>query len=289
MRAALPRFWELEQRHGSLLRGMLAGGRRRAGGRGKRAIFSCREGLVAWPHALARELGAERLWLNAPLTGLRRGAGGWEAWIARGGARGGGAVQVWAGKVVLAVPAYVAAELLEEGGSGALGGSALREMPYAPMAVVHLGYRREQVAHPLDGFGLLCPAREGRDVLGSLWPASLFAGRAPEGCVLTTNFVGGARHPERAAWNDGELIERTQAELRSLLGARGEPLLARVVRWPRAIPQYIAGHNTRLRRLAQAEAGAPGLHLLANYRSGIGVEACWQNGVALARQLAMQH
>jgi oxygen-dependent protoporphyrinogen oxidase len=70
-----------------------------------------------------------------------------------------------------------------------------------------------------------------------------------------------------------------------MLGVRGEPVLARVARWPRAIPQYVAGHHERVAALAQLEGRLPGLHLLANYRGGIGVEACWQNASRLAEAM----
>ncbi|MBC8077709.1 MAG: protoporphyrinogen oxidase, partial [Chloroflexales bacterium] len=82
-----------------------------------------------------------------------------------------------------------------------------------------------------------------------------------------------------------ELIERTHAELAALLGVRGQPVLARVARWPSAIPQYVAGHTERIDALAQLEQRQPGLHLLANYRGGIGVEACWQNASRLAETI----
>jgi oxygen-dependent protoporphyrinogen oxidase len=274
MRAAFPRLWELEQRHGSLLRGMLAG-RRRRGPRPRRAIISFRKGLETWPLALARALG-ERLWLSAPVRALRRGDAGWEATVERAGAP----ARVRARTVVLATPAHAAAQLLQQPEA-----RALAAIPYPSVSVVHLGYRREDVAHPLDGFGLLVPAREGRALLGSLWPAALFPERAPEGQVLTTNFVGGARRPELAMDDDEGLIARTHAELVALLGVRGQPVIARVARWPLAIPQYVAGHSERVDALAQLERRLPGLHLLANYRGGIGVEACWLNGTHLAEAI----
>ena len=276
MQAAFPRLWKLEQQHGSLLGGMLFGRRRKAVKQrpSRRKIFSFRDGLATWPQALARALG-DSVWLGTALNDVVQTSRGWQATVKRSGQT----IKVDAKHVVLALPAHVAASLLGDASAK----DALGSIPYAPMAVIQLGYRRTDVAHPLDGFGLLCPAQENRALLGSLWPSTLFPSRAPEGCVLTTNFLGGARHPERVAQDQEALIELAHNELQALLGVNGEPMLARVVRWPRGIPQYNAGHIARMSTIKHFESQRPGLHLLANYRNGISVEACWQNAQQLAK------
>jgi oxygen-dependent protoporphyrinogen oxidase len=165
---------------------------------------------------------------------------------------------------------------------------ALRAIPYPPMAVVHLGYKRSAVAHPLDGFGVLCPSGEGRRVLGILWSSSLFAGSAPLDHVLTTTFVGGARLPETTRQTDAELITMVVREHEDILGAKGAPAMTRVTRWQKAIPQYTAGHTQRIATLEHLEAEHPGLFLVGNYRDGLSVEKCWEKGMALAEKVALR-
>jgi oxygen-dependent protoporphyrinogen oxidase len=285
VRAAFPSLWEAERRAGSLLAGMLTAprpaGPRRARGepRPRSVLFNFADGMATWPRAYARALGPERVWTGAAATALRPAFGGWQADVRRGTET----ITVEAGAVVLATPAYVSADLLE--GLDVAAAAALRAIPYAPMAVVHLGYPREQVAHPLDGFGLLCPAVERRQLLGILWPSSLFPGRAPAGAVLTTSFIGGARMPQLAARDDEQLLAIARAEHEAILGASGPPLLAHVARWPRAIPQYLAGHGVLVRELERLEAAWPGLRLIGNYRDGVSVEKCWRRGAALALEL----
>ncbi len=286
MRAAFPTLWAAEQRAGSLLVGMLTAprGPRRAKGepRPRNVLFSFPEGLAAWPRAYARALGSEHVWTDAKATRLRPADGAWQLTVERGGRTS----TVEADTVVLATPAYVTAGLVERLDAGAA--AALRGIPYAPMAVVHLGYDRARVAHPLDGFGLLCPAVERRKVLGILWPTSLFPERAPEGAVLTTSFVGGSRMAALAALGDEALIALTRSEHEAILGASGAPRMARVTRWSQAIPQYVAGHSGRVATLGEIEARWPGLHLLGNYRGGVSVAACWRSGVALGERIAAQ-
>ncbi len=273
-RASFARLWAAEQRAGSIVRGLIGARshKPRPARRAPRELFSFRAGLAAWPQAIADKLGAERLWLGARAVALRQIFDGWELTVQRPGQID----PLVAHHVLLAVPAPVAAGLIEDYDSAAA--MALRAIDYPPVSVVHLGYRRAAVAHPLDGFGMLCPASEGRKVLGTLWPSALFAGRASEGMVLTSSFVGGARYPALAQQSDEALIEQVHGEQQALIGASEEPVLARVARWPQAIPQYNAGHIQRLAVLEHCEARLAGLHLLGNYRDGVSVERAWQRG-----------
>ena len=72
------------------------------------------------------------------------------------------------------------------------------------MSVVHLGLDRAAVRHPLDGTGFLVPRsqRESRVLSGNLWMSSLFPTRAPDAKALLTSYLGGARRPEAANWDD---------------------------------------------------------------------------------------
>lgn len=274
VRAAFPRLWEAEQLGGSLTRGFLAMRKqRRAHGapRPLRArLLSFREGLAEWPLVLAESLGNDRV-----RTGVRVSAlyySGREGWRVENGH--GDVFE--ARSIVLALPAPEAGRLLEPLDTGAA--AALARIPYAPVTVVHSVYRREAVRHPLDGFGVLCPGGENRRILGSLWLSSLFPGRVPDGHVLTTCFVGGARAPERAALADDDLISLVREEQEDLLGATGAPEMVRIVRWPRAIPQYVQRHLDRIGRVEGFELSHAGIRLVGSWRDGISVPASWASG-----------
>jgi len=157
----------------------------------------------------------------------------------------------------------------------------LREIPYAPIAIVTSEYRRDDVRHPLDGFGFLIPAREDRRILGTIFSSTLFPHRVADGHVLLTSFVGGMRRPTDAALPDDELRTVVAGELGDLLGA-GSPVDVTVTCRPRAIPQYTMGHAARVERITAVEARNPGLHLCANYRGGISVGDCVASAEATA-------
>ena len=272
-RWAMPRMHALEERHGSLIRGALAG---RKGPPARGPMFSFPEGLEELPRKLAREIGDVRTGVLCHKV-VRTGEG-FRAETSAG--------PVEAARVVLAVPADAAARLLDEATAGA--SRLFAEIPYAPVAILSLGFRREAVGHPLDGFGFLAPRKEGVNVLGCLFPSEIFPGRAPAGHVALAAFAGGRTNPEIVAWDDERLASTLLSELRGPLDLKGEPAFRLIRRWPRAIPQYEVGHGRFVERAKEIEGALPGLRLGGNYLGGLGgvsVPDCIKNATALAENM----
>lgn len=288
VRAAFPKLYALEERYGGLILGMVrgAGERRRRAEKAKdRArMFSFRRGMQTFPVALGRSLGDELL-LKCGATSVERKEvpGGAPAFVVRFRREGEpGALEAPA--LVLAVPAYVAGNFVRPF-SESLGG-ALDRIFYPPVAEVFLGFPASRVGRPLDGFGYLIPAKEKRKILGTIWSSALFPGRAPAGHVALTTFVGGARQPLIAGMDDNALTGIVASELRSLMGVRGDPVYAKIVRWEKAIPQYSIGHLALMEEIREFERRVPGMYLCGNYRGGIAVGDCLMSGESLARRIA---
>jgi len=169
---------------------------------------------------------------------------------------------------VYAAPAHCLDEVdLDLAGAERL--ATLASIFHPPVAVVALGFRRDQVSHPLDGFGFLTPDVERKRVLGAIFSSSLFPERAPEGHVMVTAFVGGTRDPDLVHADPQTLTARVLDDLRSLLGAQGEPTFRAVQVWPKAIPQYVLGYG-RFKEIAEdIERRNPGLVLAGTYRDGV--------------------
>lgn len=276
-RAATAKVYALEAEHGSLIKGALARALRgKASGpqpRGK--LVSFRGGMQALAHAVAAALG-DAVRLNAGAESLARLPDG--RWQVRAGR-----AAYEAERIVIAVGAEQAAQLLTP--LDAAPATELRAIHYPPVMSVALGFSRQQVRHPLDGFGMLIPRREQRTTLGALFSSTLFPGRAPDGRVLLTAFIGGARNAAVAGLDDGAIVGAVLADLRALLGVDGEPVFTLVNRWPRAIPQYELGHLARIERIDAALARFPGLHTRANWRDGISVADCVTNAQRFAASL----
>jgi len=272
VRWAVPKIAALESEHGSLIRGALAKRKGPAPGGG---MISFREGLEALPLRLAREIGDVRTGVRCTEV-VRSG----DAYRVRSSAG-----DFETGRLILAVPADVTADLLAELTGGR--SRAFAEVPYAPVAVVTAGFRRQDVPHPLDGFGFLAPRKEDLRPLGCLFPSTIFAGRAPEGHVALTAFLGGRTDPEAAQLPNSDLLRLVLAELGRALGIRADPVVHHLARWPRAIPQYEVGHG-RYVDLAQAiERDHPGLYVGGNFLHGVSVPDCIRNATALAEGIAI--
>jgi len=283
-RHGFPKLWEAERTTGSIIRSAIAGSkRRRAQGLPRSApIVSFRSGLGALPAALAAALPAGSVSLGADVRSIAPGSAsrwrvGWR------GPDGDAAAEF--DSVVCALPAWSLAAL-EIGAAGARPLSCLADIEYSPVASVFLGFRRDQVRHPLDGFGALIPVTEGSTALGILFSSSLFGGRAPEGHVALTVFAGGALRPEIAKLPEEVLVERLCVDLGKYVGARGKPVFSRRAFWPRAIAQYNLGYGRHLDAMASFERDHPGLLIGGSVRDGIALPDCILSGISLAKRVS---
>jgi oxygen-dependent protoporphyrinogen oxidase len=183
--------------------------------------------------------------------------------------------------VVLAVPAYAAAALLE-GVDGELAGLH-REIPYASSIVVSLALSRADVV-PLDGYGYLVPRSDGSDVLACTWSSQKWEGRAPEDSHLVRVYAGRFGGRDLSAEDDATLVALARGELRHI-GVVAEPILVRVHRWPRGMPQYVLGHCERVARIEERLAEHPGLAVAGAAYRGVGIPDCIASGEAAAESL----
>jgi len=275
VRQAFPKLHALEQEHGSLIRGALK--RRNASGGPTGRIFSFPEGLAELPATLATALGGA-VRLSTEVTGVVRAETGWKIASTCGTEC---RLEDY-DAVISALPADALASLDISGVPAAHRLAGLTQIVQPPVASVFTGFRREDVAHPLDGFGVLMPQVERGLTLGTLFSSTLFSGRAPEGHVALTTFLGGLREPALVGLDDREMLRIVQDELSRLLGVSAPPVVASVHRCPRAIPQYTVGYARFKAAIAAVEAAAPGLFIGGNCRDGVSLANCIASGRRLA-------
>jgi len=272
MRALFPRLLEAEQQTGSVIRSLRAL-RMRPSSRG--AFVSLPGGIGELIEALAAALHPGTVVLSARTTHLRRAAT--YTLNSEGGAFG-------ARAVVLAVPAYAAASLLR-GLDTRLAGLC-DAVPYASTATVALGYRREQVRHPLRGSGFVVPRVERSPLLAATWVTSKWPGRAPDGCALVRAFLGGGRDPNRLDRTDNELVDSAREEVEHVLDIDGAPIFGRLFRWPRQNPQYEVGHLERVDAIERRLSSIPGVFLAGSGFRAIGIPDCIADGTQVAAAAA---
>ncbi|WP_337173023.1 protoporphyrinogen oxidase [Paludisphaera sp.] len=278
VKATMPRFLDMEQQHGSLIKAMRAAAKADgAKNEGSGARYGLFVGLEGGTSELVDALaGRVPVRADAKVERLERDGEGWRL-IVNG-------EPMAARSVVIATPPKAAAGLLRDIDSEAAG--LIGGIPSTSSAIVSLGYRRDRIAHPLDGFGFVVPFVERRDILSGSFSSVKFAGRAPEGSALIRVFMGGAKRPELVDADDAELVRIASSELASLLGTRGEPDLAVVSRWRGAMPQYEVGHLDRIATITDRIAAIPGLEVAGNWLAGVGVPMCVKSGEDAANRVA---
>ncbi|MEX2352402.1 MAG: protoporphyrinogen oxidase [Balneolaceae bacterium] len=276
VRFAFPRLYELEQRYGSLSAGAMVKSVQRFMDRSfKTRLISFRDGIAELPEAIAGRLKEVRT--GQEVTRLERSREGWV--VHSEGMRHGPF-----GILILNIPLYRYDEQLLDGGGEIL--DVVRKSGYPPLSILLSGYQKDQIEHPLNGFGFLVPSAEKRKILGTLFSSSLFPGRAPEGHHLLTTFVGGGRQPELAQLESSELMDIVATEHRDLLGVKGEPRFADHIYWPKSIPHYSPDYGGVLSAVETLEKRHKNLYLAGNFRGGISVPDCICNGLDLAGKIS---
>ena len=236
------------------------------------------QGTTQLVQAIAAQLPAGSLRLGTPVRRLQPAADGWQLEIGAGGSE-----PLRARAVIMATPAHATAALLEP-----LGGplaEKLRRIPHAPCAIVSLGYRRDQIGHPLNGFGYVTPLVERRQVLSASFSSVKYTGRAPSGCELFRVFIGGACQAELLDLSDDRLREIAQKDLAELLSIQGEPIFHYLARWGPTMPQYHVGHHQLVAEIDAEVQRFPGLQLAGNAYRGVGVPHCIHDGQQAAQRV----
>jgi oxygen-dependent protoporphyrinogen oxidase len=273
LRATLPRFLDMEREHRSLILAMLRQSRaQKSGTSGARysLFLSFDRGVQVLVDAVTRIKADFRLKTRAQSLTFDQG---WAITTDKG-------ELFKADAVCLAVPAYVGASLL----TGDLA-DKLRRIKYASTATINFGYRREAIAHPLNGFGFVVPFIEKRSLIACTFSSVKFSGRAPDGHVLLRAFAGGALQPDIFALDESEMAARVEADLRELLGIKEAPLFVEVAKWERSMPQYEVGHLDRILEIENELSKLPGLTLAGNSYRGAGIPDCIRSGESAAEAM----
>lgn len=294
MAAMFPQLRSMEREHGGLVRAMLAQRRQakergRAGGGAPGAptgFVSFDGGLGALPAAIESEV-ARRAAAGVRAS-IRRGARVHRISAAGTDARGideaparfalmlADGSRLDADAVIVAAPAFAAADMLRDLDSPLT--SLVAAIPYASTVTISLAYPRAVVPRALDATGYIVPRALGRSVLACTWASTKFGGRAPDDRVLFRLFLGGAGRGSFVDGDDATLRAAARAEMREIMGIAAEPVLERINRLPRAMPQYDVGHLERVAAIDAALARIPGLALAGAAYRGVGIPDCVRSG-----------
>ncbi len=266
-------LWEMEQVHGSLFKGMF--NRDRSNAAQKRSLISFKDGNQMLPKAMANSL-EEPVYTSTEIQSVQKNN---KHWVVKGMTHN-KSFEHRHSCVVSTIPVYKIPEIFNDEHF-----EDLAKLPYAPLSVFALGFKKDQIGHPLDGFGMLIPETENYRLLGSLFSSTLFPGRAPENHHLLSCFIGGERNPTLAQKSKKELQSILLSELDELLNIKGGPVFTYHRYWGNAIPQYKVGYDHYLSLMKKIEKEFEGLFLDGNFRNGVSVPDCISSGFETAHKV----
>jgi oxygen-dependent protoporphyrinogen oxidase len=277
IRSCFSKVFDIERKYGSLIKGFIAISKeaKKASAGPSGILHSFSNGMISLIDALKNGL-SERIVTGKEASSIEKRADFYEIFFHDGTVHE-------SDIVVCAVPAHNAAGMFSEVDKTIAG--ILETIPYPPVTVVAIGLPINKIGADMDSFGFLIPAKERRNILGTLFDSSIFPDRAPHGKALLRTFVGGARKPDLALLDDEKLINMVIRELSDILKITADPVFVRIFRWQKAIPQYLIGHHEKLKKLDEQLQKHKGLYLTGNAYRGVSVNDCIANNLALAEKI----
>lgn len=289
--SVVPRFREMERRHGSLIRGASAARKQwkkakrkaRSGapeGQNVASLFvTLKDGLGELTKALVERLDPSRVHLGHRVVAVERVEQHWRSPYRIRCADN----EVYeTDAIVLALPVHECATFLKPLNPDLA--QAFSAISYSSAITVNLAYDNEVSSLLPPGFGFLVPRKERSRLLACTFVHRKFPHRAPEGKALLRCFLGGTRDPEIFELTNNEIILTVRQELRAILGLDVPPLFSRISRWPSAMAQYNVGHEEKLTRIMNLIQKYPRLYLAGNAYSGIGLSDCIRTGREAAQR-----
>jgi oxygen-dependent protoporphyrinogen oxidase len=268
--ASFPRFVELEQKHGSLIRGMLS--RRKEmismmkGRTSKYTMFmTLKKGLQELTDNIQNTLSITTILTDNEVIAVTKNNSGYEASLKAGDIK-------FYDSVIIATPSYITSTLMR--GIDLDLSDKLMEIPYVSTATVSLAYSAADVNHIKNGFGFIVPGISNRKIMAATYTSNKFSYRAPEGSILLRCFVGGAQNEDLVFLDNKEMIKMVQTELKDIVNIKAKPIFTKIYRWEKAMPQYVIGHIERIKKIEELSAKHSGLYLTGSAYKGIGISDC---------------
>jgi oxygen-dependent protoporphyrinogen oxidase len=281
----MPRFLQMEREHRSVIAALWKASRSRpqeaksTSGARWSLFVSLRNGMQTLVDTLTARLSLGHVRQHCAVSQLQRVDGQWHIECAD-------ARVLSADGVILATPTFQTARLVRRLDPQLA--EHLATIRYSSAATANLAFRRDQIPHPLNGFGFVVPHVENRKIIACSFSSVKYAGRAPEGYVLLRAFVGGSLQAELFNLDDAAMEQAVRQELATFLGIHVVPLFVHIARYPQSMPQYRVGHLRLVETIEKQVAQHSGLALAGNAYRGVGIADCVRGGETAAESVLTQ-
>jgi oxygen-dependent protoporphyrinogen oxidase len=270
VKSAFPKLYRLEEVYGGLIKGMIKGARERKNraedSKQNAKMFSFLNGMQTFPEAIAKKL--NNVIYNFDIDKISKEENKYTVYSKDGSS-------IASDIVLSTIPAYSLRDKILDFDTKIL--AHLNDVYYPPVMVLYLGFKKDQIAQPLDGFGYLIPSKEKKIFLGAIWSSTIFPNRSKEDEASFTIFIGGAKNPQVFDEDEDILIGEVLTEFKRIMKITGDPIYANRRMWEKAIPQYNLGYIEHENYFDKFEIENPGFFIGGNFRGGISVGDCVKN------------
>ena len=274
---AFPALYDLEYTHGSLVRGFISS-RSLTPFHARYSLFSFTDGIQMLTKAMSQQF-KKRIHTGSRIRKIIPAGKRWRLDIARGNHE----EVCHFDAIISTLPLY---DLTQVNMEVDFDLAPLTKVPYPPIRMIIMGFNHEDIAHPLDGSGLVIPGCEvSKRILSTTFSSTLFPVHAPAGKILLTTMVGGIRNPDFKNLPSEVLNEIVLTDLDELLGVYGDPLLIEHTQWQHGLPQYHLGYGVLKALLNNLEAMYPGLIFAGDYRQGVTISETMESGYVASEKI----
>lgn len=261
-------LWELEQEHGSILKGFFSTRKKET----SIQSFTLPKGIESLTRSIHEQL-ENKILLNTCVKKINKVENGYEILCQNSTIR--------CQRIVCALPAHVLANVIEHKKFS----TDLSNIEYTPIDVFHFGFDIKNIQNYKKGFGLLTKPSDQKSYLGILFSSQIFNHCCPKNKAFYTVLVGGERQKEICQKPIKEVQKIIQKELEELLNHQGKVNFSKAFRWKKGIPQYNLHQNQLANSIKKFEKDNKNFHVLGNYAGGISVSDCIEKGQKLAHKL----
>lgn len=251
-------LWNLEQSHGSILKGIL-----KSKSNKKIKSFNFPKGLNQLTSKIALKL-IDKIKFNFVVTQILKTELGYEIKSKSS--------SIFCKNIISTVPAYNLKKII----SDEYLVSELDKIIYSPVDVFHFGFLKNNIKNQTQGFGVLTKPSDNKNFLGILFNSRIFDYVSPKDKELFTVLVGGERQKELCELDPQRLKKIVLLELENLISHSGPIVFENHFRWNNGIPQFNLDNEKLIDAIECFEKNNLGIRILGNFFNGVSVSDCIQ-------------
>jgi oxygen-dependent protoporphyrinogen oxidase len=268
--ATFPNFYNLEQKHRSLIKGLqeTMPAPKKTAGKKPGMFFSFKEGLEVFVKEIEKKLDNVKVDVNTAVDHIEKKANFYHLLLSNGEV-------AKADAIVMATPHYTLPKMFSQYEFL----KALNEMPATSVANVAMAFDHSAIKKDIDGTGFVVSRNSDYRITACTWTHKKWPSTTPDGKVLLRAYVGRPSDQEVVDYSDEEITDIVLRDLRKTMKIKKKPEFSVVSRWKSAMPQYTVGHKERISAVREEAARSiPGVFLTGSSYEGVGIPDCIGQG-----------